>query len=230
MKHGRGNGRGNAFRFTSGGCPCCWYKTVVIFSRERRYCTVLLLKKNKKQSNKSEQMLLVSSHGHCCSVWSLWQAPFCLMLLCVKVVKMTGSVLSQTRSEDVKMECFSSCLPRFFYCYFLLLCNVQVCTHTDAVGDNVWSQFLHRPLSVLWSTMSSYPTDSREEQKLRQSMATGPVQSSRTALTVFLRGLEGHRYAANLCLSKTSTFINQAGLGTFWWRLLSLYRWLIRKQ
>lgn len=109
----RGNGRGNAFRFTSGGCPCCWYKTVVIFSRERRYCTVLLLKK-KKNSYKSEQMLLVSSHGHCCSVWSLWQAPFCLALLCVKVVKMTGSVLSQTHSKDVKMECFSSCLLRFF--------------------------------------------------------------------------------------------------------------------
>lgn len=166
----RGNGRGNAFRFTSGGCPSCWYKAVLIFSRER--------KKKKTQSYKSEQMLLVVLSWSLLFCWEVCGRRHFASGCCVwRCAKTTGSVLSQTCSVDVQMDCFSSCLLRFF---FLIVISYSSVTFKSAHTQTQWATMSSRSfftdLCQCCGLRSTGELTTGERRNWGQRMATGPVQ------------------------------------------------------
>lgn len=87
-------------------------------------------------------MLLVVFSWSLLFCWEVCGRHYFASPCCVALVKMTGSVLSQTPSVDVNMECFSLC-----WLGFLIVISHRAVTFrsacTDAVASNVPSPFLH---------------------------------------------------------------------------------------
>lgn len=134
--------------------------------------------KKKTQSYKSEQMLLVVLSWPLLFCWEVCGRRHFASGCCVwRCAKTTGSVLSQTCSVDVQMDCFSSCLLRFF---FLIVISYSSVTFKSAHTQTQWATMSSRSfftdLCQCCGLRSTGELTTGERRNWGQRMATGPVQ------------------------------------------------------